>query len=73
MRWARARGAHQIDKRPCSSLGHCADAGRRGGRERGQRAGWRADSTLNPAGSGPQHSVREVLHDGRDGGPGMDA
>lgn len=43
------------------------------GHERDQRAGRMADSTLNPAGSGPQRSVREVLHDNRDGGPGMDA
>ena len=30
-------------------------------RERDRRAGRTADTTLNPAGSGPRHSVREVL------------
>jgi hypothetical protein len=50
-----------------------SDGGRQGVRERDKRAGRTAASTLNPTGSGPQHSVREVLHDGRDGGPGVDA
>lgn len=61
----------EVEKNPTSRCGLLRPSGR-GVSEVSMPDGWQT-VRWNPAGSGPQHSVREVLHDGRDDGPGVDA